>query len=121
MEWITWQIKSTKTSNEINDTQGKTSVLNSVGLVPSCHRVFVGPKFFLADVSWVRTGACFMDLKFFHVSISSAQIFFSCVQNIFWWVFRGSKIFSYGYFVGPKFFLADISWVTCEYVSEEYE
>ena len=33
-----------------------TSVLNSVGHVPSwvsCHRVFVGPKIFLVGISWV--------------------------------------------------------------------
>ena len=29
------------------------------------------------------------------------------VQNFFWWAFRGSRIFSSGYFVGPYFF----SWV----------
>ena len=34
---------------------------------------------------------------------------------------RGSEIFSRGYFVGTKFFLVNISWVTREYISEEYE
>ena len=38
------------------------------------------------------------------VGISWVQIFFS-------WVFRGSKIFSRGYFLDPKFFLVGISWV----------
>ena len=27
------------------------------------------------------------------------------------WLFRGSKLFSRGYFVGPKYFLVGISWV----------
>ena len=36
----------------------------------------------------------------------------SRVQNIFLWVFRGSKQFSRGHFMGPKFFLVGISWVT---------
>ena len=54
-------------------------VWNSVGLtglVPPCHRAFMGPKFFLVGILWV-------------------PIFFL-------WVFRGPKIFSRGYFVGPK-------------------
>ena len=41
----------------------------------------MGPKFFLLGISWV--------------------------QKFFSWVFRGSEIFSRGYFVDPKFF----SWV----------
>ena len=57
-----------------------------VGLVPSCLcGYFVGPKVFLARISWA--------------------------QNIFSWVFRAFQIFSRGYFVGPKFFLLYISWV----------
>ena len=35
----------------------------------------------------------------------------SWVQNIFSWVFCAFRIFSLGYFVGPKFFLVGISWV----------
>ena len=31
----------------------------------------------------------------------------------------GPKISSRGYFVGPKFFLADVFWVTREYISKE--
>ena len=56
-----------------------------VGLVPSCHRAFVGPKSFFVGTSWV--------------------------QNIFSWVFRGSQILSPGYFVGSRFFHVGISWV----------
>ena len=61
------------------------SVLNSMGLVPS----------------WVLWGSC-------HRAIAP-----SCVQNFFSWVFRWSKIFSLGYFAGPKFFSRGyfISWV----------
>ena len=33
------------------------------------------------------------------------------VQNIFSGVFHGSKIFPYGYFIGPKFFLMGIKWI----------
>ena len=51
-------------------------------IVPSCLcGYFVGLKLFLVNISWV--------------------------QNFSSWVFRGSKIFSCGYFVGPKF----SSWV----------
>ena len=32
-------------------------------------------------------------------------------RNVFSWVFRGFKIFSRGYLVGPTFFLVGISWV----------
>ena len=35
----------------------------------------------------------------------------SWVQNFFSWVFRGSKIFSRGYFVEPKFFVVGILWL----------
>ena len=35
----------------------------------------------------------------------------SWVRNIFSWAFHGSKIFSRGYFVGPKFVFMGISWV----------
>ena len=45
------------------------------------------------------------------MSILWVQIFFltgiSWVQNVFSWIFCGSKIFFRGFFVGPKFF----SWV----------
>ena len=34
---------------------------------------------------------------------------------------HGSKIFFRGYFVGPKFLLVVISWVTREYVSKAQE
>ena len=59
-----------------------TSVLNFVGLMPSCLR---GSKIFFVGISWV--------------------------QNIFSWVFRGSKIFSRGYVMDQKCFLVGISWV----------
>ena len=35
----------------------------------------------------------------------------SWVINFFPWVFRGSQIFSRGYFEGPQFFLVGILWV----------
>ena len=35
----------------------------------------------------------------------------SWVINFFSWLFRGSSIFSRGYFVGPQFFLVGILWV----------
>ena len=62
----------------------KVNALNFIGLVlswvlwVSCHRAFVGPKFFLVGISRV--------------------------QNFFSWVFRGHKISSRGCFVGPRFF-----------------
>ena len=58
------------------------SVLNFVGRVPSCSCLrgyFVGSEYFLVGISWV--------------------------QSLFSWVFRGSKIFSRGYFAVPKFSL----------------
>ena len=65
--------------------RGSRAIVGLVGLVPPCHRAFVGPKIFFVGISWV-------------------SIFFS-------WVFRGSKSFSRGYFMGPKLFLVGISWV----------
>ena len=43
--------------------------------------------------------------------VPSCLLGISWVQNIFLWVFRGSQIFSRGYFVGLKFFLVGILWV----------
>ena len=64
---------------------GSRIIVSLVGLVPSCLcGYFVGPRFFVVDISWVR-------------------YFFS-------WVSRGSKIFFRGYFEGPTFFLVDFSW-----------
>ena len=80
---------------QILESLTKHSVLNFVGCMPSwvsCHCAFVsfnwvqniflwyfvGPKFFLMDISWV--------------------------QRFFLLAFHGSKIFPHGYFVGPKFY-----------------
>ena len=90
------------------------SVPNSVCLVPSwvscvsCHRVtvlswvqnfspgyFVGPKYFLAGISWVQS---------FYSLVFRGYRFFSCL-------FRGSEVFSHRYFLGLKLFLVGISWV----------
>ena len=100
-------------------------MLNSVGLVPlwvSCSCAFVGPKFFLVGISRVQ--------NFFLVGISRVPKFFSWVfygsktycrrgyfigskcflvgilriRNFISLVFRGSNIFSSGYFVDPRFF-----------------
>ena len=64
-----------------------------VGLVPPCHRAFVGPKSFFCGY--------FVGSEYFLMGIS-------WVWNSFSWVFRGFKIFSRGYFVGPKFSLVGI-------------
>ena len=61
---------------ECAKSRGSRAIVGLVGLVPSCHRTFVG-------ISWV--------------------------PNFFSWVFRGSQIFSRGYFVGPRLFLVGIS------------
>ena len=53
-------------------------MLGLVGLATLCHRAFVGPNIIPVGISWV--------------------------QNIFFWIFRGSQIFFRGYFVGPNFF-----------------
>ena len=44
------------------------------------------------------------------LSFHSTLLVFSWVQNIFSWVFRGSNIFSSGYFVGVEFF-SGYTWV----------
>ena len=92
-------------------TRAMCANVGLVGLLPSCHRIYVG--------------------------ISLLQSFFSCAfssSKFFSWVFRDSQIFSREYFVdrifffsrgffvdpiffyrryfvGPKFFLVVISWV----------
>ena len=45
-----------------------------IGFVPSCHHVVVSPKYFVVGISWA--------------------------EKVVSWVFRGSKIFPTGYFVG---------------------
>ena len=72
------------TKNEYAKFRGSSAIVGLVGLVPPCHRAFVGPKF---------SREYFVGPKFFSR------------------VFRGSKIFSCGYFVGLKFFLVSISWI----------
>ena len=89
--------------------RGSRAIMSLVGLVPSCHRFFVGISWVQNFFSWVFHG-----FNIFLVGIS-------WVSNFFSWVFRGSKIFlvgtsnfqnvSRGYFLGPKFFLMSISWV----------
>ena len=74
----TWSKKSRqkckylKKLKECTKFRQQRVIVGLVGLVTSCHRVFVG-------ISWVT--------------------------NFFLWVFRGSQLFSRGYFVGSKFFL----------------
>ena len=98
----------------------RRNVINSVGLVGlvlPCHHAFMGPKYFLLVILWVRnffpwvfrgskifSRGYFVDLKLFFVGISWVPIFFSRV-------FPRSQTFSRGYFVGLKFFLVGISWV----------
>ena len=72
---------------------GSPAMVGFVGLVPSCHRAFVGFSWVQNFFSWVFRGN-----KFFLVGISR-------VRNFFSWVFYWSKFFSRGHFVGRKFFL----------------
>ena len=60
-----------------------------VGLVQSYHHAFLG-------ISWVRT--------FFLLGIP-------WVPNFYSWVFCGTEMFSYGYFVGANVFLVGVSWL----------
>ena len=66
--------------------RGSYANVGLVGLVPPCHRAFMGPKIFPVDISWVSV--------------------------IFSWLFRGSQFFSCGYFLNLKLFLVGISWVS---------
>ena len=113
--------------------RGSRVMVNGHGLVSWCLRrskvfsrvYFVGPKFFLVGVSWVRIflSRVFGRSKFFFVGILWVQkwafrgfkIFFlvgvSWIQNFFSWVCCRSKIFSHAYFVGPKILFVGISWV----------
>ena len=69
----------------------------SSAIVPSYLRgYFVGSKFFLVGVSWVQ--------NVFLWVFCGSKYFFSQV-------FRGSKMFSRGYFVGPKIFFVCFFWV----------
>ena len=70
--------------------RGSCAIVGLLGLVPSCHRAFLGPKAFFMGFSWVRNV-----LSFFY---------FIGDPNFFTWVFRESKFFSLGYFVGLIFF-----------------
>ena len=84
---------------------GSPAIVGLVGLVPSCHRTFVGPTFFLEGISLVQ--------NVFYRGYFVSPDFFS-------WVPPGSEIFSPGYvvgrkvflvvFLGSKFFLVGISW-----------
>ena len=106
----------------------------SSAIVASCLCCcFEGPKFFLADISWVKrfSKGYFAGPTFFLVGILWVENFFlvgtSWISRVFrgsksfspgyfvgpkvfLLVFRGSKFFSRGYFVGPKFFAVGISW-----------
>ena len=80
----------------------------SSAIVPSCLRgYFVGPKFFLVGVSWVRI--FFLCRYFLGSKVFLAGV--SWVQNFFSWIFHEFKISPRGYFVSSNFFLVGISWV----------
>ena len=85
----------TEKTKEYTKFCGSRTIVSLLGLVSSCHRAFVSLTFFLVIISWV--------------------------QYFFFSVFCRCKIFSFGNFVGPKFFHVDILWLTREYISEEYE
>ena len=79
-------------NNKCAKFRGSRAVVGLAGLLPSCHRAFVG-------ISWVQdfSRGYFVGLKFFLVGISWVQSFFlvgiSWVQN-FLVSIRGSEIFS---------------------------
>ena len=89
------------------------SVLSSVGLVPSYHSTFLGPKFFRVSISWVQnffswifSREYFVGPKFSLVGVSWVQVFFRgnfvspkfSLVGVLW-----AQIFSRRYFVGSKF------------------
>ena len=47
--------------------RGSRAIVGLVGLVPSCHRAFVGPKVFLVRISWAKifSGGYFVDPRFY--------------------------------------------------------
>ena len=86
----------------------------SSAIVASCLCCcFEGPKFFLADISWVKrfSKGYFAGPTFFLVGILWVENFFLVGTSWISRVFRGSKSFSPGYFVGPNFFLVGTSWI----------
>ena len=79
-------------------------VLNFMGPKFFCHGYFVSSKFFLVGILWAQNVFSWEFCGFF------VGNFFSWVQNfvglkLFSWALRRSKVFSCGYFVGPKFIL----------------
>ena len=76
-----------------------------VGLVPSCHHVFVAPKIFLARK---------LKREFFFRGYFVGPKHF--IQGASW-----DQEFSRGYFVGRIFFLVDISWLTRKHIKEEQD
>ena len=96
--------------------RGSRTIVDRVGLVPFCHRAFVGISWVQNIFSWVFRGfqifsrRYFVGLRFFVVGISWVQFFFSCVFREPESFSGGFKIFSRGYFVGPNFFLVGNSW-----------
>ena len=70
-----------------------------MGLVPSCHRVFLGSSWVLNFFSWL-----FDAFQIFSRGYFVGPVFF--FVGISW-----SRFFSPGYFVVPQFFLVGFSWV----------
>ena len=90
---------------------GSCAMVGMLGLVPSCHRAFLGPKAFHGFFVSSKCSLFFIfywGSEFFHVGISWIQIFFSwvfCGFNFFSFsLFRVFKFFSFGYFLDPNFF-----------------
>ena len=96
---------------------GSCAMVGMLGLVPSCHRAFLGPKAFFMGFSWVRNVLSFLyfigDPNFFTWVFRKSNFFFSWVSCGFIFfpfsLFRRFKFFSFGYFLDPNFF----TWIFC--------
>ena len=80
------------------------AIVGLMGLVPPCHRAFMGPKL---------SGGYFLGPKFFLVDICWSTIFFVGVSWVQYFFVGLSSVqhFSCGHFMGPIYFLSGISWV----------
>ena len=84
------------------------AIVGLMGLVPPCHRAFMGPKLFWRVFPGSKIfSRWYLLVHNFFCGCFMSPIFFcgSFIGPIlFLWAFHGSNIFSLRYLVGPKFY-----------------
>ena len=89
-------------------------IVGLLGVVPLCHHAFVGNQLVRNFSSWCFVGQIYYrGFAFFSSGNFVVQklflVGFLWVQNVFLWVFRGSKIFACGLLVDPFFSVANFA------------